>query len=102
MVLTWQFPVTVTKNCDPSVIHVTESPTDSAAEVSSTQPASVAVQQMPIESRTKKIKLLELTDPWDSKYCLTEFNNFSLVSPENTDLSNIFDLLIGVNVFEHL
>jgi hypothetical protein len=57
-------------------------------------PASAIINSS-VADRTKEIALMDLVDPWDSKYCLDKFDSFTISSPQITDpvkLATLFAL----------
>ena len=81
---TFMLPLIVTEFCEPSLIKVTEHANDSGFTAGKGIIASAAIQSQ-AGDRVKTIRKMDLTDPYDSKYCLAKFNKFVLRSAQLSD-----------------
>jgi hypothetical protein len=85
------FSINITKNCNPNFIQITEMANDRLAEAGNSIKASTTVQAS-LKSRTKIINRMDIQNIWDNKWCLNDFNQFSLRSAQLSDVySSMFD-----------
>jgi len=81
--------MTITKNCAASFIAIREKTADTLAQASSTL-SPVTMIQASDADRTKRIARMELTNTYDNKACLGDFNKFVLNSAQ---LSNNYSTM---------